>query len=120
MKIRYIAKTMPFIFTKNKLYEVIAVETRGYRLINNSGKEGLYVPDNFEIEKDTVTRNEEILLAEHQFIRVIYEDFIAYAGEGPKPVYDIRKISEYCKEKGISTEDLRDEEIKKFITGYYD
>lgn len=48
MKVRYIKDTISFCLTKNKVYEVLSVEKKWYRVIDDSGEDYLYPPENFE------------------------------------------------------------------------
>mgnify|MGYP000420964426 CR=1 FL=1 len=49
MKVRGKGKTDYLVLTHNKIYAVLAVERGWYRLIDDSGEDYLYPPDNFEI-----------------------------------------------------------------------
>lgn len=52
MKVRYIGKTEFLVLTNNKIYEVISVERKWYRIIDDSGYDYLYTPEVFEILED--------------------------------------------------------------------
>lgn len=49
MKIKWKGKTEFLILTNGKVYDVISVERGFYRIIDDSGEDYLYPPDNFEI-----------------------------------------------------------------------
>ena len=48
MKIKWKGKTEFLMLTHDKIYDVIAVENDWYRIIDDSGEDYLYPPDNFE------------------------------------------------------------------------
>lgn len=39
--------------------------------------------------------------------------------EAGEPKYDYRKMLKYCKDNNKTTEELTEEELKQFITGYF-
>lgn len=47
MKVKWSGETIFLELTKNKIYNVIAVEKGWYRLIDDSGEDYLYPPENF-------------------------------------------------------------------------
>lgn len=49
MKIKWKGKTEFLVLTNGKVYDVISVERGFYRIIDDSGEDYLYPPDNFEI-----------------------------------------------------------------------
>lgn len=49
MKVKYLGKTELLILTNSKVYEVISVEKGWYRIIDESGEDYLYPPEQFEI-----------------------------------------------------------------------
>lgn len=49
MKIRWKGETSFLILTHNKIYDVISVEKGWYRIIDDSGEDYLYPPEQFEI-----------------------------------------------------------------------
>ena len=49
MTIKYIGKTISFALTHNKTYEVISIEKKWYRILDDTGEDYLYPPENFEI-----------------------------------------------------------------------
>lgn len=49
MKVKWIKDTIPLCLTKNKTYEVLATEKGWYRVIDDSGEDYLYPPENFEL-----------------------------------------------------------------------
>lgn len=48
-KIKYKNETISLCLTKNKIYEVISVENGWYRIVDDSGEDYLYPPEQFEI-----------------------------------------------------------------------
>lgn len=52
MIVRWKGKTSFLSLTENKDYSVISVEKGWYRIIDDSGEDFLYPPDNFEIIND--------------------------------------------------------------------
>ena len=48
MKVRYLGKTSFLELTRGKVYEVISIEKGWYRLVDDSGEDYLYPPDEFE------------------------------------------------------------------------
>lgn len=50
MIVRYIGET-DYSLTNNKEYEVISIEEGYYRIIDNSGEDYLFPPEEFEIVK---------------------------------------------------------------------
>lgn len=49
MKIRWKGKTDFLVLTHNKIYDVISVEKGWYRIVDDSGEDYLYPPEQFEI-----------------------------------------------------------------------
>lgn len=49
MKVRYIGKTESFSLYNNKIYDVLSVEEGWYRIVDKSGEDFLYPPEEFEI-----------------------------------------------------------------------
>lgn len=49
MKIRWKGKTDFLVLTNNKIYDVLAVEKGWYRIVDDSGEEYLYPPEQFEV-----------------------------------------------------------------------
>lgn len=52
MKVRYLGKTEPLVLTNNKIYDVISIEKKWYRLIDDSGEDYIYSPEVFEIVEE--------------------------------------------------------------------
>lgn len=52
MKIKFTGKTIPLELTNGKIYEVLSVEKKWYRIIDDSGEDYLYPPEQFEIVKE--------------------------------------------------------------------
>lgn len=49
MQVKWNGETEFLVLTHNKDYEVLAIERGWYRLIDDSGEDYLYPPDQFEI-----------------------------------------------------------------------
>lgn len=49
MKVKYIKETISFCLTRNKTYEVLSTEKGWYRLVDDSGEDYLYPPEQFEV-----------------------------------------------------------------------
>lgn len=49
MEVRYIGKSEFLVLTHNKVYTVVSIESGWYRLVDDSGEDYLYPPENFEI-----------------------------------------------------------------------
>lgn len=49
MKIKWKGKTDFLVLTHDKIYNVISIEKGWYRIVDDSGEDYLYPPDNFEI-----------------------------------------------------------------------
>lgn len=45
MKVRYLGKGSPMTLTNNQIYEVQAVEGKFYQIVDDTGKEYLYLID---------------------------------------------------------------------------
>lgn len=52
MKIRWKGKTDHLVLTNNKIYDVLAVEKGWYRVIDDSGEDYLYPPEQFEVVEE--------------------------------------------------------------------
>lgn len=52
MKVKYICKTDPTIFINGKIYKVISIEQKWYRIVDETNEDYLYPPDKFEIVED--------------------------------------------------------------------
>lgn len=52
MKIRWKGKTEFLVLTQNKIYSVLSVEKEWYRIVDDSGEDYLYPPENFEIVEE--------------------------------------------------------------------
>lgn len=52
MKIRWKGKTEFLVLTQNKIYSVLSVEKGWYRIVDDSGEDYLYPPENFEIVEE--------------------------------------------------------------------
>lgn len=49
MRVKYIKKTVSLSLTQNKIYDVLSTEKGWYRIIDDSGEDYLYPPEQFEI-----------------------------------------------------------------------
>lgn len=49
MKVRWKGKTDFLVLTNNKIYDVLSVEKGWYRLVDDSGEDYLYPPEQFEV-----------------------------------------------------------------------
>ena len=49
MKVKYIGETDPATFIKDKIYNVISIEQKWYRIVDETNEAYLYPPDKFEI-----------------------------------------------------------------------
>lgn len=52
MKVRYLGKTEPLVLTNNKIYDVISVEKKWYRIVDDSGEDYIYSPEVFEVVEE--------------------------------------------------------------------
>ena len=52
MKIRWKGKTDFLVLTNNKIYSVLAIEKGWYRIIDDSGEDYLYPPEQFEVVEE--------------------------------------------------------------------
>lgn len=49
MKVRWKGKTDFLVLTHGKVYDVLAVEKGWYRIVDDSGEDYLYPPEQFEV-----------------------------------------------------------------------
>lgn len=49
MKVKFLGKTDFLVLTHNKIYDVLSIEKNWYRLVDDSGDDYLYPPQQFEI-----------------------------------------------------------------------
>lgn len=52
MIIKFIGKTVPLELTNGKEYKVLSIEKKWYRIVDDSGEDYLYPPEQFEIVED--------------------------------------------------------------------
>lgn len=52
MKVKYVKETVSLCLTKGKIYDVLATEKKWYRIVDDSGEDYLYPPENFEIVEE--------------------------------------------------------------------
>ena len=53
MKVRWKGQTESFVLTNGKIYEVISIEKKWYRVVDDSGEDYLYAPEGFDIVDDS-------------------------------------------------------------------
>lgn len=49
MKVKFIGKSNPYTLLFDKIYNVLSIEGKWYRIIDETGEDYLYSPDLFEI-----------------------------------------------------------------------
>lgn len=49
MKVKWKGKTDFLVLTNNKIYDVLSVEKGWYRIVDDSGEDYLYPPEQFEV-----------------------------------------------------------------------
>ncbi len=59
MKVKWLGETEFLYFTHGKIYDVMSIEKGWYRVVDDSGEDYLYPPDNFEIIEGEPTMSEE-------------------------------------------------------------
>lgn len=52
MKVRWKGKTDFMVLTNNKVYTVLSVEKGWYRIVDDSGDDYLYPPEQFEVVEE--------------------------------------------------------------------
>ena len=52
MKVKWLGETEFLYFTHGKVYDVLSVEKQWYRIVDDSGEDYLYPPDQFEIVEE--------------------------------------------------------------------
>lgn len=52
MKVRYIGKTEFLMLTNGKIYEVLSIEKDWYRVVDDTGEDYLYPPEDFVIVEE--------------------------------------------------------------------
>lgn len=57
MRVKWMGETDFLSLTHGKIYSVIAVEKEWYRIIDDSGEDYLYPPDDFEIVNPEILNN---------------------------------------------------------------
>lgn len=75
MIVKYIKDTVSISLTKNKTYKVISIEEGWYRIIDDTGEDYLYPPEQFVIVKED--KNEKLIL---------FIDDTIDAGKEPLPI----------------------------------
>ena len=48
MKVKYVGETKTFMVSHGKIYEVLSIEKGWYRIIDDTGEDYLYPPQEFE------------------------------------------------------------------------
>jgi len=59
MRVKWLGNTEFLYFTHSKIYYVLTIEKGWYRIVDDSGEDYLYPPDNFEIIESKPTMPEE-------------------------------------------------------------
>lgn len=49
MKVKYLGETSFLELTHEKVYKVLSIEKEWYRIVDDSGEDYLYPPDEFEV-----------------------------------------------------------------------
>ena len=52
MKVKFLGEDDPLALLHNKIYEVLSIEKKWYRIIDETNEDYLYPPDLFEIIED--------------------------------------------------------------------
>lgn len=52
MKVKWKGKTEFLMLTHDKIYDVMSVERGWYRVVDDSGEDYLYPPENFEVVEE--------------------------------------------------------------------
>lgn len=52
MKVKWTGKTDFLVLTHNKVYTVLGIEKGWYRIVDDSGEDYLYPPEQFEVVED--------------------------------------------------------------------
>lgn len=52
MRVKYKGRTVFPCLTTNKIYDVISIEKKWYRVIDDSGEDYIYAPEQFEVMDD--------------------------------------------------------------------
>ena len=73
MKVKYIGKTDPATFIKGKIYEVISIEQKCYRILDETNEDYLYPPDKFEIVEDQYLLRQVLFLYVENILLVPYK-----------------------------------------------
>ena len=51
MRVRYLGETSPLELTQGKVYDVLSIERDWYRIVDDTGEDYLYPPEDFEVEE---------------------------------------------------------------------
>lgn len=49
MKVKYTGESDPLVLLNGKIYEVLSIEKKWYRIVDETDEDYLYPPDGFEI-----------------------------------------------------------------------
>lgn len=52
MKVKYLGETEFLMLTHGKIYEVLSIEKDWYRVIDDTGEDYLYPPEDFEVVEE--------------------------------------------------------------------
>ena len=136
MRVRYIADHDTLALIKNKIYDVISIEKRWYRIMTELDEDYLFPPDAFELVKDN---NSEILNAVIDYLGehldyysgdiFYYDGGFLRATEDKKTIYIEWAESEHdaehniyedsgCYDKSLGVEQIIDYIIEEFSIGY--
>ena len=64
MKVKYIEETDPLYCENGKVYEVLSIENGYYRIIDATGEDYLYAPEEFEIVEGNVQEYIDLFLSD--------------------------------------------------------
>lgn len=62
MKVKYIGETDPLYCENGKVYEVLAIENSYYRIVDETGEDYLYPPEEFKIVEGSEDEYEDEFL----------------------------------------------------------
>ncbi|MDE6779921.1 MAG: hypothetical protein K2J40_00470 [Ruminococcus sp.] len=80
--VRYTGETSSFMLTKNKIYNLLSVEKKWFRIVDDSGEDYLYPPELFErIYGDIIFRSLDMILSYKDTMDYWYDEGFCYARE---------------------------------------
>lgn len=91
MKVRYKGKTEDLVLTHDKIYNVLNVEKGWYRLVDDSGEDYLYSPENFD---SIIEQYNVVLLKDGRACTIVevLEEGVAYLADVELPGPDWETI----------------------------